>query len=138
MSKLHSINLVSFGLLAVLVCLGYSYVIDKTLPFSKEKTVYILDQVTEATILSVKHEEKSDLLKGSILDYEGIYIAYEFHVNDRKFNKIELIKKSDRNLWKMVPSYKELVASENKAIVRYNYEDPRHSSIDYFKSIASF
>ena len=100
--------------------------------------IHILDQETQATILEVRYEEKSALLKGSILDYEGIYITYEFKVDNRLYQKTELIKKSDGSLDQILKEFAQKKKELNKMAIRYNSKNPRKSVIDISIAIASF
>jgi len=137
-SKFLSVQVFSYSIVAIILLLGYSFVPKDFLNINKDHTIHILDQEASATILDIKHQEKSELLKGSILDFEGIYISYKFQAEEKVYQKTELIKKSERNLSDFVKSFEQHSPVSPKLTVRYNSTDPRQSAIDFSQVIASF
>lgn len=118
--------------------LAYSFDLINLVDLEEKQEINILDQETHATILAVRHEQKSELLKGSILDYEGIYVTYEFEVDNQVYRKTEVLKKSEGSLTKMLSSLDLNEESNKKVVVRYSSKDPRKSVIELSNGLASF
>lgn len=125
-------------LIGSLAFLAYSFELINIVDLEQKQEINILDQETHATILSVRHEQKSDLLKGSILDYEGIFVTYEFEVDNQVYRKTEVLKESEGSLSKMLSSLDLSEESNKKVLVRYSSKDPRKSVIELSNGLASF
>lgn len=102
--------------------------------------IAVLDQTTEADILDVQFEKKSDLVKGSFLDYDATYVTYQFAVDNKVYKKTELIKDSDWNLSQVFNDSQNRQGhlTSTTVWIRYSSQNPRLSVIDISKPIAAY
>ncbi len=120
-----SISLLVYGLLS------------KAGVFEDRSEVAVLDSEVMATVLSVIDDaQKSKLMKGSILDYQGYIVAYSFKVGDTDFTKTEVLRiTNDSGISDLIEQWQQRTVTSVK--VRYNSEDPRRSIIDLTPPLAS-
>ena len=94
------------------------------------------DSQIKASIVDIQFSEANELYKGSILDYKGYLVSYQYTVDGNSFSKTEMIRLGQKDDIVQVKAMLENAA--NSLWIQVDSNNPKTSKIDFSKSIVSF